>query len=312
MTLQVTLLVVLAATYGLVSSLMSVVVAATWHLCLKRVDASANELLALRLAPAGAAALVSLAVTLPAFLTYEPTREFEDGGPLLLALASIALLSVGIGMGRAWRASSAAVAFLKACGPALRESVVTGRRVDVIDVPDPIVAVVGGLQPRIVASTRVISACTDDEFEQIVAHERAHVSARDNLKLWLFFFGPDLLAWLPAGVALAVHWRAAAEREADERATGAHSAKRVALASALVKVARLAMTGPSREPALSMPVGADDVDARVRRLLAAPAPPRRSQRLWALAAGSLLIPAIGVPFYGPVQQLIEAVVAFGR
>lgn len=311
MTHSVTLVVVLAAVYGLAHSLLSGLLGAAWGLGLKRMRASANELLALRLLPAGGALLLVFTVALPAFLVAEPSRESEAGGPLLAALALIGLLGIGLGIGRALRASRAAGAFLKLCGPVVHRSVVAGRGVDVVDVSEPIVAVVGGLRPRIIAAQRVLSACSDEEFLQVVAHEAAHVSARDNLKLFLLVFSPDVLAWLPAGAALAARWRAAVEREADERATGPDQWKRLALASALIKVARLSTSGSPRRPALSLPIAGDDVEVRVRALLAPALPARRSNRLWALAAGALLLPVIGVPLYGVVHHCIEALVAFG-
>jgi hypothetical protein len=308
----VTLAVVLAAVYGLASSLLSVAVAAAWYLGLRRMRASANELLAIRLIPACGAALFALTVVLPAFLVSEPSREVEQAGPLLVALALVALVCVGIGIGRVSRASSTARAILGLCDPVAHHELLLGRSVDVIDMPEPIVAVVGGFRPRIIASTRVISACSDDEFQQVVAHEAAHVSARDNIKLWLLFLSPDVLAWLPPGRGLAARWRAAAEREADERATGHDRSKRVALAAAIIKVARLSTPTANPAASLCMQIAVDDVAGRVRGLLAPPTPVRRSRRLRGLAAAALLVPALGMPFYGTVQQFIETLVAFGR
>jgi hypothetical protein len=138
------------------------------------------------------------------------------------------------------------------------------------------------------------------------------VSARDNLKLLLLILGPDLLAWLPTGAALEATWRVTAEREADERAAGPDRRKRVALASALIKVARLSTTAAPPLSALSMPIAADDVEGRVRGLLAPSRPAHRMRRIWALAVGCLLVPAISVPFYGIIHQFIEILVAFGR
>jgi hypothetical protein len=312
-TFSVTLSLVLAAVYGLVSLSLSVLVAVAWRLRVERTQLSANELLALRLLPAGGAALLTLTVVLPAFLIFEPAHEVEERGPLLVALALFALLTVGVGLRRAWSACMAARALLRDCGPADDDrSVIAGQPVGILDVPEPIVAVVGGWRPRIVSSEAVLSACTNEEFCQVIAHEAAHVSARDNLKLLLLIFGPDPLAWLPGGTSLAARWRAAAEREADERATGSDRHRRLALASALIKVARLSSTVEQSRPALSMPIAADDVEGRVRGLLALSPTDRRTSRLWSLAVCSLLVPVLGVPLYRFVHQFIEALVAFGR
>jgi beta-lactamase regulating signal transducer with metallopeptidase domain len=231
---------------------------------------------------------------------------------LLVVLALLALLTIGFGIRRAVRACIAASAFLRQCGPVQHRPVVTGEHVDIVDVPEPIVAVVGGWRPTIVASANVFLSCSDEEFCQVVAHEAAHVSAYDNFKLFLLVLCPDALAWLPAGAALAARWRAAAEREADERAAGGNRRKRLALASALIKVARLSICASQPLPSLSMPIAVDDVEGRVRGLLAPSLPARRSKLLWGLAAALWVVPVIGMPLYGLVHQWIEALVAFGH
>jgi Zn-dependent protease with chaperone function len=311
-TFSVTLFFVLAAVYGLVSASLSVLVAAAWRAIHERAQPSANELLALRLLPAGGATLLALTVVLPAFLVSEPAHELEEGGPLLVSLALFGLLTVGIGLRRASRAWKAARVVLQNCGPADVRCLVAGQPIDIVDAPEPFVAVIGGLRPRIVASKRVLAACSNEEFGQVIAHEAAHISSRDNLKLLLLVLGPDPLAWLPAGAALEARWRKEVEREADERATGADRYKRLALASALIKVARLSSATPSPLPALSLPIAVDDVEGRVRGLLAQSPPNRPMKRIWGLAVCSLVIPVLGVPFYGVVHQFIEALVAFGR
>jgi len=309
---SVTLFFVLAAVYGLVSALLSVPVVAAWRAIHKRVRLSANELLALRLLPAGGATLLAVTVVLPAFLISEPAHELEEGGPLLVTLALFGLLTIGIGLRRSSRAWKAARVLLQNCGAADVPTLIAGQRVDIVNAREPFVAVIGGLRPRIVASKRALSACNDEELSQIIAHEVAHVASRDNLKLLLMVLGPDPLAWLPAGAALEARWREAVEREADERATGADRYKRLALASALIKVARLSSTAASPLPALSLPIAVDDVEGRVRGLLAPspPIPPRK--RIWSLAVFSLVVPVLGFPLYGVVHQFIEALVAFGR
>ena len=149
-----------------------------------------------------------------------------------------------------------------------------------------------------------------EEFGQIMAHEAAHIRGRDHLKLLLQVLAPDVLGWLPAGAALTGRWRAAAEREADESAAGSDPRRRLALASALVKVARLSASAP-RRPALLMPVAADDdVAGRVQALLGPPPVAHRARR-WTVI-GAALATVMAVPLYGPVHELIEWLVTFGR
>jgi hypothetical protein len=337
-----TLCLVLLAVYGLASLILSAALAIAWHAGLERALATSGDLLALRLLPAGGAALLVLTAALPAFLIYEPAHEAEHVGPLLVVLALFALVAVGDGIRRAWRACSAARLLIDNWGPTHSWLVESGQKVDVVDLEEPIVAVVGGWRPRILAARRVVAACSPEEFRRVIAHEAAHVSARDNLKLLLLVATPDALAWMPLGAALAKRWRTAAEFAADERATGPDPHKRVALASALIKVARLSTANDRTLPALSMSVGVDDVAGRVRRLLA-PSPDEfaaspdvcaafpnamrtrtahamgtaiahamRTTTAKMLTACALLLPVIAVPLYGPVHEFIEVLVAFGR
>jgi Zn-dependent protease with chaperone function len=306
-----TLCFVLVAVYGFTSLLLSILVACAWCAGVERRHATSDELLVLRLLPSVGASFLTLTVALPAFLIYEPAHDMEHVGPLLVVLAMFALITVGHGILRGWRACVAARVLL-GYRPAGHVPVTAGHKIDMIDVPEPIVAVVGGWRPRIVAAKRVVAACSQEEFRQVIAHEAAHLSSHDNLKLLLLVISPDALAWLPAGGALAARWRVAAEFEADERATGPDRRKRVALASALIKVARLSISADRAFPALSLLTALDDVEGRVRQLLARSSEAPRRINTKAVVAVASLVPVIAVPLYGLIQQFVEALVAFGR
>ena len=303
---------VLAAVYSLTSLVLSLLCVTAWRLGLDRRRASSAQILALRLLPSGGAALLTLAVALPAFLRYEPAHESERVGACLIALGLLALVIVGTGIARGWQAVASSRRLLRDCGRGDQRLIEAGRSVALIDVTVPIVAVCGGWHPRIIASRRVFEACSAEEFRQVIAHEAAHVRTRDNLKLLLLISGADALAWLPCGARMTARWRAAAEYEADERAAGTDPCKRVALAAALIKVARLADGAQRALPALSMAVAADEVEDRVRRLLAPAAAAPRTSIAAALAAGALLIPVLALPYYALIHRAIEALVAFGR
>ena len=306
------LCLVLVASYGLTSLILSILVAVAWRFGLARICSSAHDFLAVRLLPAGGAALITLTVILPSFVIYEPDGLAEHVGPLLIALVILALISVSAGLLRGGCAVWAARTLLRKCAPAGHWRAEDGQRVDLIDTAEPIVAVVGGWRPQIVAARHVFSTCSSEEFRQVIAHEAAHVSSRDNLKLLLFLISPDALAWLPSGAALAAHWRAAAEFDADECATGCDPRKRVALASALIKVARLS-TGVHRPPpALSMPVGLDDMEGRVRQLISPSPRTAPTSTVKNLLACASMVPLVAMPLYGLVHQFIEALVALGR
>lgn len=319
-----TLGLVLMAAYGLATLLFSLLVAGFWGARLlaqpRRIPARSGSLLALRLLPSAGALFLTLTIVLPAFLINEPDRVLEPVGPLALVLAVFALAAIGHGLVRACRAWGAAEALLRNCRPAQR-CVIAGIEVDIVDVPAPMVAVVGARTPRIVAASTVVAACTPEEIRQVIGHEAAHIAAHDNLKLLLLLASPDALAWMRAGDTLTARWRAAAELEADAMATGPDPRRRVALASALVKVARLhagAAHPAAAHPAaaLIMPIASDDVEARVRRLLAPlPGAPRVLRTAIAVRCAPLLpllFALLAVPLYAAIQRGVEALLAFGR
>ena len=310
MSSALTLGIVLLASFGLATLLLSGLVALAWHAGVKRLTTASADVLALRLLPVAGALLFAVTVVLPAFLSYEPRQDHEAAGPLLLILAAFALLTVGHGIWRGWRAWIAARSVLQACAPGRRWVVEDGSQVHVVDIDEPIIGVIGGWRPQMVTTECVIAACSPDEFRQVVAHEAAHVSARDNLKLLLMLTCPDALAWTRLGPAMSERWRTAAEFAADQRATGDDPHKRVALAAALIKVARLFDARQRARPALTMPVALDDVEGRVRQLLApAHTPSARIAR--GLASFALLVPVAALPLYALVHELVEALVRFG-
>jgi beta-lactamase regulating signal transducer with metallopeptidase domain len=200
---------------------------------------------------------------------------------------------------------------LRNSGPCSRRIVENGREVHLVDIAEPLAAVIGAWDPQIVTAESVRSACSQNEFQQVIAHEAAHIHARDNLKLLLLVAAPDALAWTPLGSTLVDRWRAAAEREADQRAAGDDPHKRVALASALIKVARLVSSSDRAHRALSIPAAMDDVPGRVRQLLEPPAHPVPERILHAVVACMLLIPVAAFPLYGLIHELIELLVRFG-
>jgi hypothetical protein len=311
MSSAIILSIVLLGVYGLVNLLISVLVQISWSAGLDRTCQASRDLLALRLLPTGAALLVTLGVAMPAFLIYEPARQAEEFGPLLAALAWLAIATAGDGLHRGWRAWSVTRKVVRSCVTSHCEFL-SGLKMSILDADEPVVAIVGGWRPRLIATRSVIAECTREEFRQIIAHEAAHLSARDNLKLLLLLVSPDALAWLPAGRALIERWRVAVEHEADECATGSDRHKRLELASALVKVARLSLRAHDRLPPLSLSIALNNVEERVRQLLSPVSVVPRIIPAKAALICALLIPVIAAPFLSHVQRVVESLVALGR
>jgi beta-lactamase regulating signal transducer with metallopeptidase domain len=99
----------------------------------------------------------------------------------------------------------------------------------------------------------------------MVEHERAHVASRDNLKRLVLRGCPRL----PFSSLLDTAWSMAAEEAADARAAGDDPGRRLDLAHALIRLARLA-------PVSNLPAGVSafypggSVENRVRLLLDPP------------------------------------------
>lgn len=312
MSFDVTFPLVMLAAYGLFNLLLSAAIVLAWRAGLRRHLTDADAVLGVRLLPAMGSATLVLTVVLPAFLLYEPPDAHDHPGPLLMASALFALLVLGDAARRAWRAWRSTRAWLRGSQALFTQRSAGGTEVAVINVEQPLVGVVGGWRQRIVAARCVAAACDHDEFRQVLAHEAAHMHARDNLKLLVLLALPDALAWLPAGRALTEHWRCATELQADESASGPDPRQRVALASALIKVARLSLASgrPRGTSRPSVPLGG--LEQRVRRLLSPSPTTRRGFPGRRVLTCALLAPLLAVPLYASVHRLIEALVAFGR
>ena len=307
-----TLLLVLLAVYGVTAVGLVGLLLVAQRTCRFVQVTAANDLLVVRVTPMFGATLLTLAIALPAFLSYEPRVAHEPVGPIVFMLAGLTIAMLGDALRRALKARAAARAFVSRCGLVCSEVSASRKDVQIVETVEPIAAVIGLARPRIVAARRVFDACSADEFHEVVAHESAHMAARDNLKMLLLVATPDPLAWLPAGRRLVRRWRAAAEFEADDRATGADPLRRLSLASALIKVARMAATDAVPYPSIAMRVADDDVPGRVRRLMSPPEAPRRSLLAIRLVCVALLAPILAFPLYAPIHEIIESVVTFGR
>ncbi len=270
MTLELRILTVSLAAFALAGLAAALVVPAlASRLGTNPAVLRARRLAMLRLLPAGAATAAGLVVT-AAFLAFEPRQSGEYmgwvlkasalfGATLLLATAWrwIRVAHATRRLARAWLVSAEPVAL---AGIGLPAMAVTSSF--------PVVAVVGLLRPRLVIARSVLAACTHEELQAILAHEQGHLDRRDNLSRLMLAVTPDVLAWLPASARIFEAWCHAAEEAADDDAVRIGKDGRLCLASALVKVARLASGPPASSlmPASALYSG-ENLDGRVRRLL---------------------------------------------
>src|SRR6185436_17340222 len=197
----------------------------------------ARRLLALRLAPAFVSLAVVAVLFMPAHLWLEPAKADERIGfvPMILAVSGLALL-----LRAACRSAQAIrrTVRLAAVRPH-RELRRGGLRL--LEVPGLRgVALAGIFRPRILIGTRARRVLTSAELDLAVAHEQAHRQAGDNLSRALMLCAPDFLGFFTEARRLERMWEAEAECVADAAAVNGNPVRATRLASALVKVARLA------------------------------------------------------------------------
>ena len=247
------------------------------------------------------------AALVPAQLALEPRDASETLGWLWYAMAAIgaALLLRSV-----WRAAVIARAsrmLIADCQPYMRGGAIL-HEVEVV----PGVSLAGIIKPRILIGRSVLGHLTGAELDLAIAHEVAHREAFDNLARWSMLCAPDLLARSEVGSRLEHAWHVAAESLADATATRGDETRAVHLASALVKVARLATVSGQRDPAPSWSTLNDSelLERRVERLLAGRAHTLPPSRLRFLGAAALIALCMALPLFIPtIHRLTESLVA---
>ncbi|MCA1710264.1 MAG: M56 family metallopeptidase [Actinobacteria bacterium] len=161
-----------------------------------------------------------------------------------------------------------------------------GARVLAHDVP--VAYCLPGLRPRVVLSRGVLDRLRDDEVAAVLAHERAHLTARHDLVVLPFVALGATFPRLPAVRTARLAVALLIEMLADDRAVRRHD--RSVLARALVEV------GTAAVPAGGLGAGGDDVLLRASRLLHPPPPLPRPYAVLVLATAALVaaLPALGL------------------
>jgi hypothetical protein len=254
-----------------------------------RVSSAPTVLLLLKLVPGVVALFFTFVIFLPAHWRFEPEGAEESAGYTLVALGILGAVTLVLAVRRAVRDAGATRRVERgwrerACGP----RTFAGGRLPVYGLPDasPVISLAGLVRPRVFVARPVIEAFTSDEMEVSLAHEVAHHDTHDNLKRMLVACSPDLLGLWPSGRALERRWRAAVEFAADARAVAGREARALSLASALLKVARLA---PAADAAATMRFyDGTLLSARIDRLLSpglGEEPPRLLAPAWEVFLG---------------------------
>jgi len=245
-------------------------------------------------------------VFLPSYWQYEPRGVDEGFDVTLTALAVLALAVIGSGAVRgvsAWRrAARRTEDWLCVARPLALPD--TSMPAFAVDTDAPVMALVGVLRPRLLVTRPVLDALSDEELRASVAHELGHWRAWDNLKRLAMNAAPDVLSATSCARAIERRWAAASEHVAD-RGAGDSDRARCALASALVKVARLTPPATSIGEPISALVDGGDITSRVRRLLDdAPSPPGRGPVRWLAPAAAVAALVLG---YVPLLRIVHGV-----
>jgi hypothetical protein len=167
----------------------------------------------------------------------------------------------------------------------------------VVDSPEPLLALSGILHPRVVISRSIADHLPPEELSVVLGHESAHRTSRDNLKRLCIFLSPF---WLRAGAQLERAWISFAEFAADEQAAGFDERRSIALASALIRVARAGTMRHTAPVTISFLADSSDLSLRIERLLASPPRPG--------SVGPTAPYAIGPRMLLPVMLILMAAV----
>lgn len=253
-----------------------------------RARAAARFLLMVRFAPVTIATVVVAGLCVPSYLWFEPDAAAEEASPLCLAAAFLCLATWALGLLRGARA--------------IRSS----RRAK-----SGAMALVGVIRPHVVVSSEARRVLSAEQLDAALRHEYAHAGAHDNLKRLLLLLAPDAWPCFRGRLAnLDSAWKKFAEWAADDEAVHGDPACSVALASALVSVARLGLPAQSAPLITSLTDG--DFAARVNRLLNAP--PQGHTDRWTPAVVTVSAVLLGTvmaqpdsltSIYGLLERLIR-------
>jgi beta-lactamase regulating signal transducer with metallopeptidase domain len=325
MTFLIRCLVLALAAFGVATVVASVCVALTWwHRSHRLSDTDrrtaadrADALLHLRLVP-GLTAVLTALFAVVGLWRFESRETDEVLGWTLIVSATCGAAYLGVFLTRLALMYRETIALMRTWLDGAARLTLPGITIPAFRITTgfPVVAVVGVFRPTLVVDTTVLEACSPDELSAILAHEQGHLRRWDNLRRALFAATPDLLGATPMGPHLLAAWREATEEAADDVAAERGEDARVHLATALLRVARLAPTTTRHDAATfhgaQLPASAlyrgESVERRVRRLCAAPVITSHTRRGWGIAAAALVLTvALGVQ--QDIHDVMEVIVA---
>jgi beta-lactamase regulating signal transducer with metallopeptidase domain len=279
---------------------------------------AARFLFALRLLPAALGLLVLFVLCVPSYLWLEPKASAERVGLLCILAATVGAALWVMAAVRTLLAAVGSLRFRAQCnrGGEMLQSARMNDRITVIETDYPLIALAGLLHPRVVVSRSAMDALSAEELAAALEHERVHRASGDNWKRLLLRAAPEAIPFSRSFAKIEQAWLRFSECAADTDATHGDERASLALASALIEVARL---GTSRQvPAAVSSLVPDprDLAERIDRLLI-PQPPQSNDRagtVVAVAATSLLVSGLTVAMLSPsaliaVHEVLERLIA---
>jgi hypothetical protein len=278
---------------------------------------AARLLLALRLLPFGLALSAVLGLCVPSYLWLEPRDIVEPVGFVCLLAAALGAAICGTAITRAGRAALRSILFIRCCQSSGHPVHLAAENPPAWVVEDSrhVLALAGIVHPRVVISRSIVDVLSQEQLTVVFRHESAHRSSRDNLKRLLIFLAPGILPFWNGFKELERAWISFAEYAADEAAVAGDTKRSLALASSLVRVARLGTASQLSASAISFLEDTSDLSIRVDRLLNNTAFLESPRSLSFRKAGLALLLAgcLGITFFNPttfrlVQSLLERLI----
>ena len=308
------------AVFFVASTAAVVLMRVAWALASHRLEsrpprARAAWFFAFRTSPTVVGLVAGVLMVAPAYVAFEPRGTGEAVAISLGALALAGGASLSAGVLRVWAENRRTGRIVRCWLSGARPLQLGALQVPAFQIRSagPFVVLAGWRRPKVLVSRRVLDCCSAEELAAIVAHETAHLVARDNLKRIALAACADLLCWTRWSRQLEERWLDASEEAADDRAV-ATGGDPTELAGALVKVARLAAVGEPELVASAICRG-ERVARRVRRLLNDASPPVSPCLAWARVGGAMALAAgitlglAGGTTWRHVHGLLELVVA---
>jgi beta-lactamase regulating signal transducer with metallopeptidase domain len=283
-----------------------------------RSRAAARFLFALRLLPAALGMLVLFVLCVPSYLWLETKASAERVGLLCIMAAAAGAALWVTAAARTLRAAIGSLRFRAQCDRSgeILKLARDNDRVTVIETDYPLIALAGLFHPRVVVSRNAMNALTAEELAAALEHETVHRASGDNWKRLLLRAAPEAIPFSRCFAKIEQAWLRFSECAADADATHGDEHASLALASALIEVARLGTARQVPAAVSSLVPDPRDLAERIDRLLT-PEPPQSKYRVGtvvAVAVTSLLIAGLTAAMLSPsaliaVHEVLERLIA---